>query len=51
MTGVTLVNYSNLKSKKEEQQPNACILKPRKQITKKSCDDNDGILCQDLATC
>ncbi|KAF0755284.1 proteoglycan 4-like isoform X1 [Aphis craccivora] len=44
MTGVTLVNYSNLKSKKEEQPPSGCKLKPKKQITKKSCDDNDAAI-------
>lgn len=51
MTGVTLVNYSNFKSKKEEQPPSGCKLKLKKQITEKSSDDNDGILCQGSVTC
>ncbi|XP_026811145.1 uncharacterized protein LOC113552466 [Rhopalosiphum maidis] len=44
MTGVTLVDYSNLKSKKEDPQPNACKLKQRKRIPKNSCEVNDGTL-------
>lgn len=37
MTGVTLVNYSNLSLKKDETLPFTCILKQRKRVSKNSC--------------
>ncbi|XP_022166694.1 uncharacterized protein LOC111031169 [Myzus persicae] len=38
MTGVTLVNYSNLKLKKDETLPFTCKLKQRKRAVKNSCE-------------